>query len=570
MLKCRIRNVLGVQNAEFEIQGITLIGGRNGEGKSSLLQAVAAAALADPSIRTLAQKAQRGQAVREGADLGVALLDWGTGSQRVVWPTGAVESTGQPFPGGFGSPLGIGAREWSALESKARATEFALRAKATPTLDDIRAFLEAHDGSPAQAEALWARIDVSGWDAVLKAAQEAATKLKGAWENVAGVAFGPLKSKGWRPGILLPDETYTVEAVTEDLEKAREAQERLIAAGAVETHRLSLLKDQAANLSALQAKEKDLRAILAERRAAQDRLTKNSASLLAASDYAIACPHCAKGIDVIVPAGKGALHPGAQLRISPKPVLTAEEARKRREESASVTKAAVDAQAAIDEVEAALSDQVERVSAAAQAASEVRRIEKAIAESSIDGGALSQARELVARLEERLLAVKAMLEADGIYSQWAKMQPALKALNAEDGVRAMVAARALKGWNETMASIATEAGLPPVALTESMELTLHGRRFALLSESEKWRANFVMTLAIAKAEGAKLLLVDRLDVLVADLRATVLKALRAAGIPAVVAMSVPDKSPERLPHLSKAGLGSVHWIEQGVVTALPY
>ena len=79
-----------------------------------------------------------------------------------------------------------------------------------------------------------------------------------------------------------------------------------------------------------------------------------------------------------------------------------------------------------------------------------------------------------------------------------------------------------------------------------------------------------MTLAIAKAEGAKLLLVDRLDVLVADLRATVLKALRAAGIPAVVAMSVPDKSPERLPHLSKAGLGSVHWIEQGIVTALPY
>lgn len=566
MLKCRIRNVLGVQNAEFDLKGITLIGGRNGEGKSSLLQAVAAAALADPSIRSLAQKAQRPQAVREGADLGVALLDWGTGSQRVVWPTGAVESTGQPYPGGFGSPLGIGAREWSSQESKTRATEFALRAKATPTVDDIRAFLEAQDGSPAQAEALWTRIDLSGWDAVLKAAQEAATKLKGAWENVAGVAFGPLKSKGWRPAILLPDETYTVEAVTEDLDKAREARETLIAAGAVETHRLSLLKDQAANLSVLQATEKDQRAILAERRAAQDRLTKNSASLLAASDYAIACPHCQKGLDVIVPAGKGP----AQLRASPKPVLTAEEARKRREESASVSKAALDAQAAIDEIEAALSDQVERVSAAAQAASEVRRIEKAIAESSIDGGALSQARELVARLEERLLAVKAMLEADGIYSQWAKMQPALKALHPEDGVRAVVAARALTAWNEIMASIATEAGLPPVALTESMELTLNGRRFALLSESEKWRANFIMTLAIAKAEGAKLLLVDRLDVLVADLRATVLKALRAAGIPAVVAMSVPDKSPERLPHLSKAGFGSVHWIEQGIVTALPY
>lgn len=566
MLKARIRNVLGVENAEFELKGITLVSGRNGEGKSSLLQAVAAAALADPSIRSLAQKAQRGQAVREGADLGVALLDWGTGSQRVVWPAGTVESTGQPFAGGFGSPLGIGAREWSSQESKTRATEFALRAKATPTVDDIRAFLEAQDGSPAQAEALWARIDISGWDSVLKAAQEAATKLKGAWENVAGVAFGPLKSKNWRPAILLPDEIYTVEAVTEDLDKAREARERLVAAGAVETHKLSLLKEQAANLSVLQAGEKDLRSILAERRAAQDRLTKQGVSIVTAEDFALACPHCSKAIEVIAPAGKAP----AQLRASPKPVLTAAEARKRREESASVHKAAADAQAAIDEIESALADYVDGVSAAATAASEVRRIEKAIAESAIDGGALSQARELVARLEERLLAVKAMLEAEGIFGQWAKMQPALKALHPEDGVRAVVAARALAAWNETMATIASEAGLPPVALTESMELTLNGRRFALLSESEKWRANFVMTLAIAKAEGAKMLLVDRLDVLVSDLRAGILKAIRASGIPALVAMSVPDKSPERLPHLSKAKLGSVHWIEKGVVTALPY
>jgi hypothetical protein len=59
-------------------------------------------------------------------------------------------------------------------------------------------------------------------------------------------------------------------------------------------------------------------------------------------------------------------------------------------------------------------------------------------------------------------------------------------------------------------------------------------------------------------------------VLVADLRATILQALHAAGIPAVVAMSVPDKSPERLPHLTKAGLGSAHWIEAGVLTTLPY
>lgn len=565
MLKARIRNVLGVESAEVDLNGIVLVAGRNGEGKSSLLQAIGAVATGEAAIRGLNVKGQRSWAVRQGADMGVAVLDWGTGTQRVVWPNSAVENTGSPYPDGpFGSPLGIGLREWMAQDLKTRQQEFANRAKASPTLDDIRTWLEVHDGNPAQAQALWERVDISGWDAVLKQAQEASTKVRGGWEQVAGTAFGVVKSQGWRPAGLLPDVDYTEEGVAEDLERAKEARDRLIAQGAIETHRLGVLRDQARPLPELQAEEARLRAELTERRAAQRRLGEQRQSLLGAEDFSLPCPHCGGALDVQA-------EPGAtpELTKSAKPLLMREKAAKRRDEAASVTKAQADAQRAIDQAEAALQDQVARTTQAANAAAEVRRLEKAIAESGIDGDALSQARELVARLEERLVNVQAMSKAADLYEKWAKMQPAIKALEPE-GVRGMVAARALTDWNAIMATITTDAGMAAVVLTEGMELTFAGRRYALLSESEKWRANLVMGLALAKAEAAKLLLVDRLDVLVADLRASALKAIRAAGIPAVVAMSVPDKSPERLPHLSKAGLGSVWWIEGGVLQPLPY
>jgi hypothetical protein len=98
-----------------------------------------------------------------------------------------------------------------------------------------------------------------------------------------------------------------------------------------------------------------------------------------------------------------------------------------------------------------------------------------------------------------------------------------------------------------------------------------GRPFALLSESERWRCDALMTLALARAERPPFVVLDRLDVLTADTRGGVFRAALALnGIPVVIACSTKDNSRAALPGLRQAGVGAVWWMDAGTLTELPY
>ena len=54
---------------------------------------------------------------------------------------------------------------------------------------------------------------------------------------------------------------------------------------------------------------------------------------------------------------------------------------------------------------------------------------------------------------------------------------------------------------------------PIVTITQDMEIAADGRPYALLSESEQWRADAMIAETIAHLSGEKLLVLDRVDVL---------------------------------------------------------
>lgn len=565
MLKARVKNVLGVRSAEFPIEGITLIAGRNGAGKSSLVDALAAVALGSASARGHATKAGIAALLHEGAQAGSAGLDWGTGTQRVSYPGGTVEATGQAMT--LGTSLGIGATRWMEIEAKRRPAEFAQRAGGMPSQDDLAEWLAANEGDPADAPGLWERIDMNGWDAVLKTATEAAAEKKGAWKHVAGTQFGEQKSKGWRPASLLPDEDYTIEGAEDDLAKARAELERMIAAGAIDKNRIVSLRPLADSLPRLQGEEQALRSKLAEARATERRLSNERRELMMGSkDLAFACPHCAGALDIRTHAAGGV----ASLVKSSRRAMTDQESEAHQDALRLATQAGNEAQTKIDDLQAELVDLVQQVNEASAADREIKSLEAAAeGAGKHDPKALASQRLLVASLEERVVAVTAMLEAAKIYDAWARMQPMIKAL-APDGVRATVANRALAAWNVDMAGISEAGGLGAVKLEDDLTLSLAGRSYLLLSESERWRCDAVMAMTLAKREQAAFLVLDRLDVLVPDSRAAVFKAAAALGIPAIIACSVKDNAATSLPHLRKAGLGSVWWMDAGTLTELPY
>lgn len=568
MLKARVRNVLGVKAAEFDIRGLTLVAGRNGEGKSSLLEALACVALGTAAARGMTTKKAQTALLHEGEKVGSATLDWGTGLTRVVWPDGKVESTGEPAAQPFGSALGMGITRWSTLEAKQRSVEFAARAKVKPGPADIAKWLRGidHEIAPETLATLWERIDLSGWDSVHATATEKSTKHKGAWEQVTRQRFGTAKADNWRPASLLPDEPYDAEVVAKDLAGAKEALTKLTVAGAVELERLEGLKAQGAKLDDARKAERIISAKRIEVLNAQTALTNERAKYLKEiGDLAHACPHCAAAVEVVLDtAGAGV----AEIVKSDKAVMTRAQVLSHQAAAKDAKDAAASGKREVDRIEAELADAIREREMAERAQHEAERLEATVKDAP-STEALAQARLLVAKLEERLAAVKAMDEAGKIYAAWSKSQPLIKAL-APEGVRAMKAREALREWNATMLTISAAGGLGPIVLTEDLTLELNERPYALLSESERWRCDAVMSMALAKTEGVRFILFDRLDVLVADARAGVFHALIALGIDAVIACSVVNNAASTLPALQKTGKGSVWWMEAGTLTPLPY
>ena len=73
-LRLQVRNILGVRTADLPLSGVNLIAGRNGAGKSSLLEAAACAMLQTARVRGITTKRAAASVVHHGAEEGVAAL----------------------------------------------------------------------------------------------------------------------------------------------------------------------------------------------------------------------------------------------------------------------------------------------------------------------------------------------------------------------------------------------------------------------------------------------------------------------------------------------------------------
>lgn len=556
-MRLRVRDVLGVASAEVALSGLTLIAGLNGSGKSSLLNAAAAAALRVWTLRGARTKAMAGTVVRDGAESGTASLDWGTGAIRVTWPSGDIEAAGDASTRQMGSAVALGAIRWMDVDPKVRQGDLAERLNMAPTAEDILNWLTEKGvaNATALAAAIADKVHINGWDAVHKTAQEHGVKLKGRWEQATGgVRWGDSKAKSWAPSGLLHGEAYTMEAAEADVATAREALDKIMTAGAVKQADLEAAVSLAGHAPEWREKVTRLAAEGEELRAALKRLEEQLEAMPAPPSTNAPpthdCPHCG---EPVVIRGNGLAKPGER-----EPALTDEQKMAR----AGLMRAIADTKGKIAEHGAA----AQRAEVAAmQAEQAAARVEKMKAAPKADTEAIAKAQTALARVEARREAVQQYLTATGIYQQWLTQQPITEALSPA-GVRGAVLAAKIGAFNDELAGLCRIAKWAPVAVTPEGDLTFGGRSYPLMSESEKWRADLTMQVALAMREGAALLLVDRLDVLVPASRSGAIALLKQAGIPALIAMSQP--SAETVPDLAKMGLGRSAWIERGTLQLL--
>ena len=408
----------------------------------------------------------------------------------------------------------------------------------------------------------------AGFPAAVDQAKEYASEERGAWKTITGETYGSEKAEEWEP------EAMQAEVTQEQVDEAA-AKAHALQADIDEANQL-LGAHKAAAQSAAQRQQAidDLRETASQlpRRQAklaadQERMVEWAQKLIEAeqaeaASKAMDCPCCNEKLiledGVLVKfsgaatassdAGKRAAEYRGYLGSAERAVAASQRDVADAEQAAARVAELVAEAAAIPPAEA--------IANAEQTITNIRQERDRASAAHLalqEALALSTGRaELVAKAAQHHAMVKA----------WALIAEAL----APDGIPGEILKDALKPINTMLASMAETAKWLPVQVSDDIEVTYGGRLYGLLSESEKWRCDALLAVAIARLSGLRLVTLDRFDVLQPSARPqilTLLRGLTQAGELETAILAGTMK--EALPKVP-SGIQQV-WIEGGQIAA---
>lgn len=124
---------------------------------------------------------------------------------------------------------------------------------------------------------------------------------------------------------------------------------------------------------------------------------------------------------------------------------------------------------------------------------------------------VEQFRDIADKFTRRAALIEQAAKLHADVMAWSAIADAL----APDGIPAELLAEALEPMNHRLAVTAGDAQWDRIEIMPDMQIiaALHARPYALLSESEKWRADAMIAEAVSHISGVRLLVLDRFDVL---------------------------------------------------------
>ncbi|MGE1513600.1 AAA family ATPase [Pseudomonas aeruginosa] len=516
--KLEITNFQGLRHAALDVSApVLLVAGHNGAGKSSLLDAIAMAFNGQP--RRVSLKKDMAQLVTEGAKKGEARVEWLDAAYEVqvcgvALPTGKGSAlTDSPF-----LPYVLDASLFASLDAKERRRVLFDLSGASTSPNQIAERLVAKGHAAALVEKVKPLLR-SGFPAAVEQAKAYASESRGAWKAITGENYGSEKAVDWAPELLatMVTEDQVAEAgmnlqlLEDDLAEAQQAlgaskQARQAADGRAQ--RIAKLRE----LVDLEPRRRNK--LTTDKQNQDEWSEKVMAAELASSGSVphqpLTCPHCQGAVDL--QAGTLVVHQ------PPEQIADAEAARRLpeyREYLASAQRAVANSQRDLDECLAAAEQikALEAESVEAPSAEAIANGEQAINE-------LRQERDRqqakVQSLQEAFNAAAqrqdVIKQAAGFHAEvcaWSALADAL----SPTGIPAEILADAIGPVNELLQRLSGIAGWSPVQISADIDVTFGGRLYGLLSESERWRCDATIALAIATISGLRLALLDRFDVL---------------------------------------------------------
>ncbi|MGP3789808.1 AAA family ATPase [Pseudomonas sp. B392_1p] len=598
-----ITNFQGLRHAALAVsEPLLLVSGHNGAGKSSLLDAISMALTGQP--RRVSLKKDMGQLVTEGAKKGEAVVSW-------IGANGEEESAAVALPSGKGAPLVdmpclpfvLDASKFAALDSKERRRILFALTGATASPNEIAKRLEARGAYPNLVEQIKPMLR-AGFDAAAAQAKEYASEARGAWKAVTGETYGSEKAEGWEPAIStqihikqedLDAAAKQVAAIEADLGEAQQTlgghksamaaagkrQQRIAELGEVAEllqRRENKLNHDRANLKHWQQQLYDAEAAAAGtgKQGLIHDMARNMAEWQALAERTDGVKEKnGPSTPWFVLGEMDRMNALMDRYVAEHGPLGSES-----EGSDELAKRAPEFRTVVESLTRAVINSERDVKSSQDAAAQVEAL-KAEASNALPPEAIANAEQVINELRQ---------ERDKLLAKQQALHEAHQALNGRDaliveatkqhtlvkgwvtvadalsptGIPAEILADALSPVNTLLAELSAQAGWQEVAISSDIDVTFDGRLYGLLSESEKWRCDALLAIAIASLSGLRFMCLDRYDVLDLPSRGQIIKLLMArtqdGTLDSAIIAGTMKAAMERTP----AGLQAV-WIEDGVI-----
>jgi hypothetical protein len=570
-----VENVLALKHVSIAVnQAIVWISGENGQGKSSL---------AEVMKHTLANRVTRGgekdaeqlkkgeflNFVHRGEKLGTVRIAFEGGSATLTLPKGVRTfnmddlSMRQMQAMQAAMPYVMDPERFARVTADERRTYLFELTKVDTSAKAVSQRLLAK-GHAEERVKLVAPLVAASFGEACEEAKLKARDAKAAWKVVTGQNWGSEKAPEWRPvaPAFSDDEIAAaaalVEQKTADYGQANQAlgvlNEKLRAFNSAAEQRDSLTVT-AGRIAAIKAKLATDEAELANW---VQKVSETQA--LAEGGKAktpLACPHCAaltelqdgKLVDFVQVSKVADTEAIASLPQYKKALQTMEMCVANDKRDLANAEAAAVSLAALGEMEQPSAADLDAASAA---------VERITAEGKTARMQLDAAQALKAAAESAGQKTADALEHHESVAAWLAIADAL----SPTGIPAELMADALTPFNDRLRASATSSYWPVAQIEGDMSLTVDGNPHHMESESFQWRANAHFAEAISYFSGARVLCLDRYDLLVGQGRGDLIDWLQdivsKGDVDTVIVMGSATSMPSGLPKVFQT-----EWISDG-------
>lgn len=559
-MKITVDGYAAVTHAEIDLptKKIALVGGHNGDGKTSLAEAVIAVATGE-ALPIGVTKKEIGVLVHSGSPEGKATIESAGSMATMQWPTGELSSAGGR--GIHVNDFGVGRQSFMRLDESQRRSLLSAFFAMEPTETRTREAITAVGYTTEEVDKIWGAIKTKGWDSVWKTLKEHGIKMKGQWEVIAGAGQrwgsklgGSWLPAGWEQSLM----AMSGETLESELEARRVQVEDAIAHQAVSEDRLATLKVDAEGVVTAEAAHALAITVLETERAKlvglKDDLTKLPPEQTTMDEYK--CPHCGEGIvfkDV---------KPGVRQLAKAEEVVISDDINKKRRVARQTKQTQITNQElVVTNAQTDVATALSRVSVCKAASAQYST---ALA-SNVSADRLDAARVAHTAADTRLKAFNAKRDADRLHTSIIKNQSLIDLID-ESGLRTEAAQLAIGEINKKLFVVGGGKGWKaPVGIANGLELRFGGWPYARCSRAQRFVCDVVMQLMIAEMSGTELVVIDGMDILDDLGRAALMKTIAQVGIAALVTMTHSKK--DTMPKLPES-LGGSYWIENGELEPL--